>query len=334
MSKRADPTMIGAFVIGAVLLMVLAILLFSSGDLFIKKPRLVMYFEGSVHGLQSGAPVSFRGVRIGTVTEVKLAVDTQDYQFYIPVYIEIDPRRLNGTRGENFYTLHEHMDLQRLIKLGLRAQLQLQSLLTGQLYIELDFMPDKPAKFISVDQDKDIAEIPTVPNTTQELVDVLKDNDINRMVRDFSSAISGFNQLLNMPELKKIVYRVDHLLALTEGIAARLDAQSAPLLNNLNAVLLKTQTALVAVEKAALRSDTVLMSGDSTLQEVSQAFTQMQKVLQETRDLLGENSQLRYELTVALKEIAGAARAIRSMADTLDREPEALFSGKSNTGDR
>jgi len=332
MSKRADPTLIGAFVVGAVLLMVLAVLLFSSGDLFVPKPRLVMYFEGSVHGLQSGAPVSFRGVRIGTVKEVKLAVDIQDYQIYIPVYIEIDPRRLNGTRGEDYYTLHNHIDLERLIKSGLRARLQLQSLLTGQLYVDLDFMPDKPAKFIALDDD--VNEIPTVANTTQKLTEMLEENDLNRIVGDFGSVISSFNQLLNMPELKKIVYRVDHLLRLTESLTARLDMQSTPLLNNLNAVMVRTQTALAAVEKAALRSDTVLVSGDSTLQEMSQAFVQMQQALQQTRDLLGENSQLRYELTTALKEIAGAARAIRSMADTLDREPEALLSGKSNTGDR
>ncbi len=331
MSKRADPTLIGAFVIGAIVFLVISILLFSSGDLFVKKPRLVMYFKGSVHGLQKGAPVSFRGVRIGTVKEVKLAVDIKDYQFYIPVYIEIDPRRLNGTRGEDYTTLDEGISLKNLISAGLRAQLQMQSLLTGQLYINLDFMPDKPARLFALE---DMLEMPTVPNTSQELFDVLEENDLKRTVGEFTSAISAFNRLLNMPELKESVHRIDQILTSTENIVAKLDAHSVPLLKNLNAVLEKTQTTLAAIEQAALRSDNVLLSSDSTLQDVSRAFVQLEQTLKETRDMLGENSQLRYELTGALKEISGAARAVRSMAGALNREPEALLRGKSNTGDR
>jgi len=329
MSKRADPTLIGAFVIGAIVFMVVAILVFSTGDIFVIKPRMVMYFEGSVHGLQKGAPVSFRGVRVGTVKEVKLAVDIKDFKFYIPVYIEVDPRRLNGTRGEDYSTLDERISLNNLIGAGLRAQLQTQSLLTGQLYIDLDFMPDKPARFIALD---DMLEIPTVANTSQELFDVLEENDLKRTVAEFTSAISAFNRLLNMPELKESVHRIDSILTSTENIVAKLDTHSVPLLKNMNAVLKKTQTTLAAIEQAALRSDGVLLSSDSTLQDVSRAFVQLEQTLKETRDMLGENSQLRYELTGALKEISGAARAVRSMADTLDREPEALLSGKSNTG--
>ncbi len=329
MSKRADPTLIGAFVIGAMAFLVIVILLFSSGDLLVNKPRMVMYFKGSVHGLQRGAPVSFRGVRIGTVKEVKLAVDIKNYQFYIPVYIEIDPRRLNGTRGEDYAILDEALSLKNLVDAGLRAQLQTQSLLTGQLYIDLDFMPDKPVRIFALN---DMLEIPTVANTSQELYDVLEDNDLNKTMREFASAISAFNRLLNMPELKSSVQRVDRILTSTESIVAKLDVHSEPLLKNLTAVLEKTQTTLAAVEQAAQRSDSVLLASDSTLQDVSRAFAQLEQTLKETRDMLGEHSQLRYELTGALKEISGAARAVRSMADTLDREPEALFSGKTNTG--
>jgi len=330
MSKRADPTLIGAFVVGAIVFMVVAILVLSSGDMFVQKPRIVMYFEGSVHGLQPGAGVSFRGVRIGTVTEVKLAVDIKDHQFYIPVHIEIDPRRLNGTRGEDYSTLDKSLSLKNLIDSGLRAQLQMKSLLTGQLYIELDFMPAKPARLFALQEG--VLEMPTVSNTTQELSEMLEENDLKKTVGEFTSAISAFNHLLNMPELKESVHRIDNILTATENIVTTLDKQSIPLVKNLNAVLTKTQTTLAAIEQAALRSDNVLLSGDSTLQDVSRAFLQLEKTLNETRDMLGENSQLRYELTSALKEISGAARAVRSMADTLDREPEALLSGKTNTG--
>ncbi len=332
MSRRADPALIGGFVIGAILLMVAAILLFSSGDLFENKPRAVMYFEGSVHGLQPGAPVSFRGVRIGSVREVRLLVDLRDQGFYIPVYVEIDPRRLSGTRGEDYAELDEHISLQQLIDAGLRAQLQLQSLLTGQLFIDLDFMPERPVRLIGLD--RTLNEIPTVPNAGQELSELLEENDLQGAVKNAVSALAALDRLLNMPELTQSVRHARRLLASLENVAAGLEERSPLLLARLDELLVKSRSTLQAIEEAARRGDQVLVSGEHSLAAVSRSFAELEQTLKETRELLGEHSQLRYELTAALKEIGNAARAVRSVAEMLDREPEALFSGKSDRGEK
>ena len=91
MSKHANPTLIGAFVVGAVILAVAAVLLLSSGDLFVQKPRFVLYFKGSVKGLNIGSPVTFRGVNIGTVTNIQLVMGVSESDIRIPVIIEINP---------------------------------------------------------------------------------------------------------------------------------------------------------------------------------------------------------------------------------------------------
>ena len=144
MSKQANKTVIGIFVVVAIALVVAAVLILGSGKFFKQTLKAVCYFEGSVGGLNIGAPVVFRGVRIGSVTDVILRFDTKKLVFVIPVYIEIEPDKFSviGVRpkqlGENLKTF---------IDRGLRASLETQSIVTGQMQVGLDFKPDKPAKF-------------------------------------------------------------------------------------------------------------------------------------------------------------------------------------------
>ena len=145
MSKQANKTAIGAFVVVAVALGVAAIIVFGSGKFFVKKDVYVAYFPGSVKGLRVGAPVVFRGVKIGEVTQIRLYADRRENIVQIPVILEVDPGNFKnmGPPEEN-----RREYLEKVIKSGLRAQLQMQSLVTGQLMINVDFYPDKPATVI------------------------------------------------------------------------------------------------------------------------------------------------------------------------------------------
>ena len=139
MSKQANKTLIGAFVVGAVALAVIGVLVFSSGEFFTEKRTFVMYFEGSVKGLDEGAPVIFRGVRIGSVTNIILRADPNDLSITIPIFVEIEPERfeMGGSRK------HSPEETSRiLIQRGLKAELEMQSLVTGKLIVALDFFPD------------------------------------------------------------------------------------------------------------------------------------------------------------------------------------------------
>src|SRR5512135_2268972 len=145
MSKQANKAVIGIFVVGAIALVVIAIVVLGSGKFFKKTVKAVCYFEGSVGGLNVGAPVVFRGVRIGSVSEIILKVDPSKLIFTIPVYIEIEPDKFEvvGARP----TEMKGQNLKTLIDKGLRASLETQSLVTGQMQVGLDFHPEKPAKF-------------------------------------------------------------------------------------------------------------------------------------------------------------------------------------------
>ena len=133
MSKAASKTLIGAFVIGAIALAVIAVIIFGSGKFFTKRPVYVMFFEGSVKGLNEGSQVNFRGVKIGSVKDIELKFDAKDLAFLIPVYVEIDPTKVTGFKG----TIGREEAWEELIQKGLRAQLELQSVLTGQLMINV-----------------------------------------------------------------------------------------------------------------------------------------------------------------------------------------------------
>jgi len=133
MSKQASPTLIGAFVAGAVGLIVAGVLIISGGKLLITdKTSFVLYFQGSVNGLNIGSPVTFRGVKIGTVTDIQLVVGDRDADIQIPVIIEIDNTKFISSRTGK-PRMGDDDGIDDLINAGMRAQLQLQSLLTGQL---------------------------------------------------------------------------------------------------------------------------------------------------------------------------------------------------------
>ncbi len=209
MSKRANPTLIGAFVVGAVVIAVAAVILLGGEDLFRDKPKFVLFFEGSVKGLNVGAPVYFRGVKIGTVTDISIVVHGPEKEPDIPVEIEIDPSRLTLATGEKLDVverIHSNDVIDDAVEKGLRAQLQLQSLLTGQLSIQLDFYENRPARLHG---DTRLPEIPSIETPIQELGKTLEDYPLDEVMEDISSAMDGINRLVNSPDLHESMTAVN-----------------------------------------------------------------------------------------------------------------------------
>jgi paraquat-inducible protein B len=161
--NRANPKLIGAFVVGAVALVVIGVLLLGGSKWLAERRTYVAYFEGSVKGLNIGAPVEFQGVPVGTVTDIQLQFLTAELEFRIPVFFQIEPGRMTQV-GQPVKAGGQI--LRPLIARGLRAQLEMQSFVTGQLMVQLSFLPDTPVKLVG---DGKVAEIPTVPTTMQEV---------------------------------------------------------------------------------------------------------------------------------------------------------------------
>ena len=154
MSKEVNKIAIGGVVVGAIGLAVLSLLVFGSGRFFQKKSMQVMFFQGSVKGLNVGAPVKFRGVDIGMVKDIQLTINPQDLEFYVPVYVEIFKNRISILGGESQgkkFDDEEGVDT-LVTEMGLRAQLQMQSFVTGQLFINYDFYPETPIKKVGLEK--------------------------------------------------------------------------------------------------------------------------------------------------------------------------------------
>jgi paraquat-inducible protein B len=401
MSKPISKSVIGAFVVGAIALLLVAIAIFGSGRFFAKRPVVVMFFQGSVKGLSVGAPVMFRGVPIGNVTDIEIVVDRKDRTVVIPVYAEFDPMRFQerGLKGERFPPL---ANLKESIAAGMRAQLELQSFVTGQLMINVDFYPDTPV--VLVGAEPGTPEIPTIPSSMQRLVKKFEDLPIEEIAQNVNTAVMGVSRLVNSPEVAKAIADVSQAANELKGLVGNMNRQMGPLVATVDQsvkkygkladdtgqelgkarqaieetlgdvrTLVRDTDAQVAPTAGAVREtlrdvrtlvrslDAQVSSVAATLNETAKEYgtlartvdgevpalsTRLQQVLGDVqvtlaklRDALGAaegalggDSSLRYDITSTLSDISAAARAIRQLADSVNRDPESLLRGRNVPG--
>jgi paraquat-inducible protein B len=320
MSKQANKTLIGAFVVGALALVVAGILIFGSGDFFAERPKFVMFFEGSVNGLNVGAPVTFRGVKIGTVTEVSLYFNPEEMKLKIPVYVEFNPDTLKLEKGSVSEKPEKHKYLQPLIDRGLRAKLQLQSLVTGLLMVELDFYPDKPARLTGYDPR--YSEIPTLSSGLDQLLKKVEKIPLDELVSNLTSAIEGIDRAVNSPKIAESMDSINLALKDVRQIADKINQQIGPIADGVNDTVQE-------VEKLAKNLDgritTLARDLDTTLKSATETIVNLEK-------LTSPGSSANYRLALTLEELSDAARSLQQLADTIERNPESLLRGKKDKG--
>jgi len=309
--RRASSAVIGAFVLGAIALAVIGITIFGSGRLFRKTTTFVMYFPGSVDGLNIGAPVKFKGVEIGSVTQIRINLGqyrAQDAR--IPVFVEIDDARAIEQGAETNVDYVNTLIHER----GLRAQLQPQSLLTGLLFVQLDFFPDTPVVTI-LPPDSPYREIPTVPTTLAEVQQTLtrilaklEKADIEGMLATAREALEGIRGVVTSPDLRRFeaalpgtLANADQAVTSIRQLATNLDGETGPLISGLR--------------QAATQADGTLQEWKGTARLLNGAIE--------------PDSALRNQLTAALDELTGAGRSVRLLADFLERNPSAVVRGRT-----
>lgn len=315
MSKHAQPTLIGGFVLGAIALTLAAIFLLAGGSArWQKKQTYVMYFEGSVYGLQIGAPVVFRGVKIGAVKTIGIAFDRQENSFFIPVTIEMasPPATDLANPGRQTIDISDLQAQQDFIARGLRGQLAMQSILTGMLYISLDFHPDTPAHLHAKDQTT--PEIPTIPTTVQKVQQRLENIDFEKLFNDVATIASVIREKAQSKDLDDSLADFRQAMKSLAAVSARLDRQSGPLFNDTHKTIRDAQRALAEARQA-------MVSTQVATRDVSDAAKALGQVS-------NDDSPTVIELNRTLKEATLAARALRRLADTLEQQPDALLRGK------
>jgi paraquat-inducible protein B len=332
MSKQANPTLIGAFVLGALTLAVIAALLLGGGKWFRARGEHIMYFEGAAQGLQLGAPVMFLGVKVGTVKQIQIGLDDESRRFNVPVIAEVDQHVVRTRNGEQV-DLRDAATVRQLVDLGLRARLRMQSLLTGQLYIDLDFHPDRPAHFVGLDPTR--SEIPTLRTAVQELTSKLEVFPMDKFLNDVAAIGDAVNRLMSDKATGELPRRLDATLRHLESLAARLDAQSAPIaqdvrknLAEMQKALQAAQAALAKVDAAAERVATLADADSPVARGMLRASDDLAGAARAMRSLAEQESPTVQNVNATLTEISRAADALRKLAETLERQPSAIIWGK------
>ena len=309
MAKQSFKTAVGAFVIGGLALLVAGIILLGGGRMFSDDIEYVLYFDGSVSGLNFGAPVVFRGVPMGQVTRISLEANPRDASVTIPVYIRLDENSIvrAGVTGELTDNFRQEI-LRRLIQRGLRARLQLQSLITGQYRVELDFLPNTPANFRSPMPDREIPPLPSPIATLQPLEEMA--HTTAGILEKLNAALSGD--------------------ALERGIKAF--ATSFEEAQALLAGMQESQKTLAqALEKLNAAATSAQHDLPQALQSTRDAMNNVSSVSLATKAVVERNAPLTQELRRLIQESAAAVRSLRAFMDVLERTPAALLRGKQGS---
>ncbi len=317
MSQRANPLAIGVFVAVAVALLAAALFFFGAQNVFRKSERFVVYFEGSITGLKVGAPVTFQGVQIGKVADIRLNLSSDNNTIVIPVLIDI-----NRDKFTEFVDNHEDIR-ERMIAKGLRAQLTLQSVLTSLLLVELDFYPGSPMRLRGIQTE--YTELPTIPTPLQELIRNVDDLNLNELIQKTHSAITGIEKLVNNPDTQASVTALHQLLVHTDEAVQRFDRETVPAVQELRKTL--SQVAVVSADIHE-RYPALATELELALKESRQAVARFDTVMADAEFLLSEDSALYLDLQQAAKDVSKASRSVKDMSDTLNEHPQSLLFGK------
>ncbi len=345
MSKQANPTVIGGFVLGALGLVVVAVLVFTSGAWMRERVQMVTYFDTTVQGLNLGSQVLFEGVPVGQVTDIGVDYVPARESFRIPVRYEIWPRQLHilGVEDDADIPVLLH---QLVEKQGLRAKLESVSFVTGQYVITLGLSPDAPPRSFPMDP-KGPVQVPPTPATRDQLQELFRSVDVVELVASATGSLRQLEALLGSPELKSALKNLDDTLQGTEVLLTELNGKLGPLLQNIDRTVtqygeladaIETQVKPLAqvIEQRISAVSTDLSSLargiDANITPVAtaaiRALDDTAAAMRAVTSLAGEGSETRYELSRLLSEATRAASSLRALADYLERHPEALIQGK------
>jgi paraquat-inducible protein B len=359
MGRRANPTLIGAFIVGAVGLVVIGLLIFGRGQLFTKVRTFVLYFDGSVKGLNIGAPVDFQGVKVGSVTDIKVQYVPGTNEFRTPVYIQIETDRIG--EADSKQTGEEHRQfLQSLIQHGLRAQLETQSLVTGQLIVQLGFYPDTPIRLVG--GDPGVPEMPTIPTTFQQaqaaaqnVLERIQQLPLDQLFANLMEAIQGANRLVNAPEVLALLRSVNETTTEIQQLLHQADDRLLRVLDEVGGASAGARALITDVQQLVRHVDgramplvdhvkETLEVARATMKDGQQLVRHVDGRVMRLADNLAETTKtaqttmvqtqktLDDQLVALLQELTSAARSVRVLADYLERNPTALLYGKG--GDR
>ena len=321
--------------LGALVLVVAAAVVLGGGKFLVEQPRAVVFFPGSLQGLNVGAPVNLRGVQVGSVSEIRLDLDIKSMQPVIPVYLSFDPAH---------FTLKDQLEsagltgkqplLKAAIANGLHARLATQSLVTGQLLVELDLDPSEPSNLVGADPST--VEIPTSRSDIEKLKTTLMQLPLDKLADSAIALLTHADQVLSSPEIPKLLQSVVGLMTNADGLVTDARGTVGPVVSEVRDTAAASREALAAAQRAMLDMQTALGSADrligtdlrDSVRSATAALRRAEKVMTEADGLIAANSAQRYDIDQTLKNLTATSRSLRVFADELQRRPNAMIMGK------
>jgi paraquat-inducible protein B len=323
MSRRANPTAIGLFMIGALVLTVIGVATLAATSLFDRQSTFISYFSESVNGLEVGAAVKFQGVLVGRVTELLIQIEPNDRTFQVPVRYDIDLSRLTSAGG-TFVQLDEPEVLRKQIADGLRAQLQMESIVTGQLYIELAYRTDPPPAELE-SRPTAYPEIPTTPSLLAAF-----GTQAGSMVGDVLRILFQVNEMLEAVNMEEINRSVVASAGAVERLADSEEIRRA--LSDVPEMTAQFNRTMGEMEKLAERLtasiDPLQLEMAGTNSEVVLTLQSVRETMIEKRGLITPDSGVGYQMEGAMLSLREAADALRELTLSLERNPDMLLRGK------
>jgi paraquat-inducible protein B len=314
-------TAVGAFVLGGIILGLTAVVLFGNLNLFNPSVRAAIVFQDSIAGLSVGAPVTFRGVRVGAVESIGIELDPKTQVAYIPVIIRLEPGRgvIRRKPGDT------NLDLPALITRGLRAELNVQSFVTGQSQIDLDFDPGSAPVL-----HPDIASLPEIPTR--------------------QSTLQKAREQLSQLPLRELADNANVTLQSLRTLAEKLDRDLPPLVDTLKDTSDRSsqtvETAGQAIRELQGRLDTTLGAighiagtADQQLNQrgaelhtlltaANQTMLQAHALLGDLKGMTSDRAASRANLEATLRDLAAAAASLRGFASDVEHNPQLLLTGR------
>ncbi|NOQ14973.1 MAG: MCE family protein [Methyloprofundus sp.] len=331
MSKQANPTVIGIFVLGAVLIAILGITVFGSGKWFTEKSEFVIYFDESVNGLSVGALVKMQGVPIGKVTDIQVQLDPKTRHILTPVFIEIEHEKCKQLLQFKEFNRKQTV-MEQLIDSGLRMQLQYTSLVTGKLYIESVLQPDSAIKLTHLN--KKFIELPTITSSSEEvqknITDALREIQNIPFQEVFSELllmIRNIKQITGSDDTRQAIHALATSLHELQGILSSFNQRSESMAIYAEKTLKHSSSSMQKLDNAA---GPLLEDVQQTLVNTNMTLKQFQLSADKVGEVFNEDAQLQQNLNITLNELKRSAKSIRLLADYLQRHPEAIIQGKKN----
>lgn len=323
MSIRANPTAIGTFIVGAAALLIVFVAVLASATWFETRTTFVSFFGESINGLAVGAPVKYQGVPIGTVTHLAIQIDRVGKTFQVPVEYDIDLKKLETLSG-TFVDLADSAMRAQQIRDGLRVQLEMESMVTGILYLELSYDAEATPPELEP-RATTFPELPTTPSLMAAL-----GSGAGSVVADVVKVLFQVNELLSEIDMPEINAAVVATARSVQGLVDAPEIRAA--LRDLPVATAQVTRTMVAVERLALTADSAVgpigVQAEHAATEMASTLQAMRRTLEQTEALLSTDSGIGFELQGALASLKEAADALQLLVTTLEQSPDILLRGK------